>query len=519
MEIYYNGNIITVDKYNTIVESIIVKNGLIINLGNSKDMLKLKENDSKLIDLNGNTLIPGFYDPHGHISFFSIIKDAIRLDEIKTINELINKIKNEIINRKIMKDQFVLCYGLDNTVFIEYDILSRYDIDKISTTNPILIIHSSGHEAICNSYIINDINNDKDLLKYHDNTIKNGKLSEVFINYYLGKKISKKQVFGTENINKILEYYISHGFTTIFDAGIDYNSYLLYKNIAEENKLSIDIYALSLIDCAKELIKDDCTNIKYENHYKIGGVKVWLDGSPLIKTSWLTKPWYNTYEYGNKILSDEKLISILKLCIENNWQGQFHVNGDAAIDQFLKCYKAVDGPKKLKNNRFVLIHCQNIREDQIKELSQYNIILSIFNDHVYYWGDYYYNVLLGSERSQNISPLGWANKYNIIYTLHQDIPIVYANQILAIHNAVNRKTKNNMLLGKEHCISVIDAIKAVTINCAYQNFEEKIKGSIEIGKYADFIILNKNPLTINKEEIKDIQILETIKNGKTIYKL
>lgn len=167
--------------------------------------------------------------------------------------------------------------------------------------------------------------------------------------------------------------------------------------------------------------------------------------------------------------------------------------------------------------RPVLIHAQTITESQLDKCSQLGINTSFFCDHVYYWGDYYLSSILGPEKGNKISPLASALQKNINVTMHQDSPIVPPNMLFSIHNAVNRRTRNDILLGSENRISVMDAIKLVTINSAYQSFEENTRGSITKGKAADFIILDKNPLAVDKSTIKDIKVLKTIKNDKVIY--
>ncbi len=165
-----------------------------------------------------------------------------------------------------------------------------------------------------------------------------------------------------------------------------------------------------------------------------------------------------------------------------------------------------------------MIHCQCLREDQVDKMKELRILPSFFNDHVRFWGDLHHDKVFGPERGQNISPLGWALDRGMRFTLHQDPPVKHPNQIIAMHTAVNRTTESGRVLGEEHKISVMDALRAVTINGAYQNFEENSKGSIEVGKVADLVILDKNILSIPKHTIDTVQVLETIKNGNVIFK-
>ena len=164
-----------------------------------------------------------------------------------------------------------------------------------------------------------------------------------------------------------------------------------------------------------------------------------------------------------------------------------------------------------------MVHCQALRYDQLDRVKALNAVPTFFNDHVRFWGDLHHDKVFGPERAQNISPIGWALEKGIKFTLHQDPPVKLPNQIIGIHTAVNRTTESGRVLGEHQRISVMEAIKAVTINGAYQYFEEDVKGSLEVGKLADMVILDKNPLEIPAKELDTIKVVETIKEGKTIF--
>ena len=203
---------------------------------------------------------------------------------------------------------------------------------------------------------------------------------------------------------------------------------------------------------------------------------------------------------------------ILENSKESNLQILAHCNGDKAAEQYINAIKNISGLK-----RPVMIHAQILGLDQLPDVKKYNIIPSFFISHIYYFGDIHIKNL-GIKRAEHISPAGSSLKHNILFTFHQDTPVIEPDMFETIWCAVNRKTKEGKVLGENEKISVLEAIKAVTINVAYQYGEENIKGSLKVGKNANMIIINKNPLKIDKDEIKDIKILETIKDGKNIWK-
>ena len=223
--------------------------------------------------------------------------------------------------------------------------------------------------------------------------------------------------------------------------------------------------------------------------------------------------------YGYGTMKDSRVEEAIKKAYNANLQILAHCNGDMAAEQYINCIDNLEkAGNKIEKIRPVLIHGQLLDIDQLDEVKRLGIIPSFFVAHVYYWGDVHIKNF-GLERAEKISPAGSSSKRNILYTFHQDSPVIEPNMFETIWCAVNRKTKEGKTLGENEKISVIEAIKALTINAAYEYFEEKDKGSIKEGKLANLIVINKNPLKVNKDEIRDIKVLETIKNGKTIYKL
>lgn len=212
--------------------------------------------------------------------------------------------------------------------------------------------------------------------------------------------------------------------------------------------------------------------------------------------------------------TDKEIIESIKICLKEGASLLAHCNGDEAAEQFIRCAEKFD-KEDIKKIRPVMIHAQTVREDQLKRMKSLNIIPSFFVSHTYYWGDVHIKNL-GWERAKNISPLKSAEKLGINYTLHQDTPVLQPNILDSIWCAVNRITKEGVIIGNEQKIDIYSALKSVTINGAYQYGEEKIKGSIKEGKIANLIILDKNPLKVNKEEIKNIKVVKTFINGEQV---
>lgn len=534
--IYYNGQVISVDENNSIYEAILIEDGVIKNIGTNKKILNYK-NDAKLVDLEGKAILPGFIDSHGHIVALSQASIMLDLSDINTRDELIENLKEYLENNKFDDGKWLLSMGYDNCKFDDKKHPTKFELDMVSTEVPIFVTHASGHVACVNSKGL-------ELLGYagEDYTVPeggvvqtvdgskeaNGVLEE---NAFLAE--SKKKCIPAPTFEMVLEalekaqdLYASFGITTAQDASVDEAVNQILNAAANFGKLKLDIIGYAVQPVTQKLMGEKSTfDAKYFNHYKLLGGKTWLDGSPQAKTAWLTKPYYiipqgqkEDYSgYGTQ--PDDKVTEYFKMCIKNNLQVNVHCNGDAAADQFIRCYKnAMQDVVSVVDLRPVMVHCQTVREDQLDEMKKIGIIPTFFLDHIHYWGDYHYESVLGPKRANRISLAGSALKKGMNFTLHQDPPVKMPIMTFTIHNAVNRVTQKGRILGEDQKLSVMDAIRGVTINGAYQYFEENIKGSIEVGKFADLVILDKSPLAIGSNEIKNIEILETIKNGKSIFK-
>lgn len=536
--IYFNGNIITVDDNETVAQAVLVEDGKIKAVGSDEEVLTLDQ-DAQKVDLEGKTMVPGFIDPHGHIVPVAQTLMIVALGDVNSKEELLARLEESLKNDPPTGDNWLIGFGYDNTKFEDGEHPTKFDLDKISTEIPITVSHASGHLAAVNSkglelygyvgedYIVPAGGVVRTVSP--DSKEPNGVLEENAILDSEKKKVVKSP--GFEDILKAMvkaqKIYASYGITTTQDASVEeangYNHIL--GACAKNNMLIIDVVGLATQPSTKNLMKNEGTpKREYFNRYKLAGAKTWLDGAPQGYTAWLTKPYHvipsdqpdDYCGYGTQ--KDEVVTQYFVDCINLNLQVHAHVNGDAASDQFLRCYKkALEITGSKVELRPVMVHCQCLRKDQLDEIKEIGVIPTFFCDHVRFWGDLHYDQVFGPERAQNISPIGWALEKGIKFTLHQDPPVKMPNQIIAMHTAVNRTTESGRVLGEHQRISVMDALRAVTINGAYQYFEEDIKGSIEVGKYADLVILDKNPLEIPSNEIETIKVLETIKEGNTIF--
>ena len=520
-KIFYNGDIITME--NTKIEAIFIKDEIIKKVGIKEDVMKLKTKDTMLIDLQGKCLMPGFIDAHSHITAVARSMLLIDLSGAKSFNDIIKILRIYIKNNNIEKDKWVMGYNYDHNNLKEKVHPTKEVLDKVSVSHPIAVTHASGHMGVVNSLALEKLNiNEKTkdpkggrFGRKAGTDEPNGYMEEVAFR----DTIQNKNIHSKEELEKAYKkaemLYASYGITTASDGLVDEIGFHLLENLAKENKLNLDV-----IGYINPNIKFGYQKyLNYYNHFKIGGFKILLDGSIQSKTAYLLEPYYKEKNYrGYPSFDDKKVKEYILFSLNKKMSLHVHCNGDAASKKLINCFKEVIEENNIQNTyRPVMIHAQMVNKDMLLEMKKINMIPSFFPSHIYYFGLIHLQNI--GNRAYYLNPLKSAKELNLIYTIHTDAPVIKPNILESVWCAVNRKTKNNKVLGEEEKISPYEALKAVTINAAYQYFEENRKGSIKEGKKADFVILDKNPLKIKEKAIKNIKILETIKDGITIYKV
>ena len=512
-KIYYNGDIITLEDP-LYAEAILVDGGRIEEVFYNKiDINNFK--DTEIIDLKGKTLMPGFIDAHSHISAFATALGTIDLSSCISMKEIQDRLKES------GSSKWIIGFGYDDNLLKEKRHPIKEDLDKVSKDIPILIAHKSGHMGVANSKALEIMGLTKDSIDPEGGKFGRNEKNE--LTGYLEERAILKassiipqpsMEIKVQNYKKAEKIYLSYGITTAQDGLTKKDDFELLKYVSINNMMDIEVVSyIDLINDEKLIENSEYKN--YNNNYKISGFKIILDGSPQGKTAWLTKPYENEEHYnGYPIYENEKLKKLVEKAVKYNKQLLIHCNGDAACKQMIDILEQF--PKD-KLYRPVMIHAQLLQKDQLGKVKQLGIIPSFFIAHTFYFGDTHIKNL--GLRAYNISPANSCLKENILFTFHQDTPVIMPNMFETIWCAVNRLTKNNIILGEDEKIPVLEALKAVTINAAYQYGEESKKGSIAVGKKADLIIVDKNPLKIDKEKINEIKVLQTIKKGKVLYKI
>lgn len=531
--VYHNGDIITMKgKEPSYAEAVEVRDNTIMKVAYTDEDKKSLINNvyAEIIDLEGKTLMPSFIDSHSHLVRFAQSLATADLTGSSSMLDIAERITNYIEINKLPSDAWVIGFGYDNNLLPNKKNPNRDDLDKISDTHPIFITHASGHVGAMNSKALEKLGvneNTPDIQggvigRYPNSRKPTGYMEETaFMHYSQNVEFPLTDKDLMNFINQAEDIYLKYGITTAQDSLISAAEFPIINNMITNNKFKIDIIGfIDLKNSAFLYESNRSMTADYSNRFKIGGYKIFLDGSPQAKTAWLEKPYASgpAGYRGYGIYNNTDVEKYVEKALDNKMQLQAHCNGDAAADQYINAFSNVMIKRNTTNNyRAVLVHSQIIRKEQYASMSNLNIIPSIFAAHIYYWGDTHI-ANLGMERASQISASKTALNNNLSFTYHQDTPVIKPNMIETIWCAVNRITKDGILLGENQKVTPYEALKAVTINAAYQNNEEDIKGTLEEGKLADLVILSGNPITCNAMDIKNIEVLETIKEGKTLYK-
>lgn len=521
--IYYNGNIITMENEDE-PEAVIVNDGVITFVGN---LIEAKKNigiGARSIDLRGQCLMPSFIDSHSHICMNGQMSLCAWLGDCETYDDIISTLREHMGT-----EGFIIGFGYDHNFLKENGQPDKRILDQVSVDIPIIILHVSAHLACVNSKMLKiagiteetpDPQGGK-IGRFEDGKHPSGYLEEagmIFVQQYMAQWINR-------NISEISygmqSNYIKNGVTTVQDGATTENDFNVLKKLSEAGKLKIDVvvYPLMTANGVELLHKNQSMCRKYKNNIKIGGYKMVLDGSPQGRTAWMSRPYLNGEDNysGYPWMKNEQVEKFVKIAVTEKHQILAHCNGDAASEQYLCAYEHILKETNCTEDlRPVMIHCQTVRSDQLERMARLNMIASIFVGHVFYWGDVHMKNL-GLERGNRISPVRDALDHDVKVNFHQDTPVTQPNMMHSVWCAVNRISRKGKVIGPEQKASVYEALKAITIDAAYEYFEEDSKGSIKIGKRADLVILDQSPLNVDPFNIKDIKVMKTIKDGKVIY--
>jgi predicted amidohydrolase YtcJ len=511
--------------------SIAIKNQEIVWIGTHE---KAERIQGKHIDYGDQAILPGFIDAHGHASYLAFATQVANLASppvgtVNNIKELQSELKKFIKDSNLKPGEWVMGLGYDDSLLAEKRHPTKDDLDEVSTEHPIYLIHVSAHLGAANSLGLKLANiNSKTqdppggkIRRYVNSLEPNGVFEETAA-YPLQQLAMSSYKDPIGSVKKAMQIYARNGITTVQDGASSPETIALMQAADAQGMINLDVISFPVGQNGLDQNLDSINFGSYEGRLKIGGIKLILDGSPQGKTAYLTEPYYkpphselDSYT-GYPLIPQLEVSKWVKRYADLNIPIMAHANGDAAADMLIK---AVESARIGTDHRTVMIHAQTVREDQLDDIKSLGIVPSFFSTHTFYWGDWHRDSVFGLDRASRISPTKSALDRNIPYTVHNDAPVIPPDMIRLLWSTTNRLTRSGKTLGLEQRISTYEALKAMTVNGAYQHFEEKTKGTIEVGKLADLVVLSEDPLHIPAEDILKLKVVATYSHGKQIFSI
>lgn len=532
--IYYGGKILTLDDANTVARAVAVKDGRILATGTISAMKQYRGSTTTMVNLHDRTMIPGFYDGHSHFAatgqayLLKVDLNSPPLGTMNTIADYITTLSARVPD--LEAGQWLQGWGYDDTLVAEMRHPTRDDLDQVTTEYPIWISHISGHLGVANSLALQMAGITKDTPNPQGGVIHKdpvtgeptGLLEELSaMNLVTGLIPAFSQQQRLDAIAYAAQVYAAQGVTTANDGATMLDGINDFTTAVSQNILPIRVviwpYYPFAVAAHNMVLGTDLLTM--------GGAKIIADGSIQGYTGYLSKPYYvqpagadGTYR-GYPYFTNEQLLAIVKPLHDAGIQIYIHGNGDAAIDQILYAFGEAekDSTHTVRELRHSVVHCQMAREDQLDKIAELGVVPTFFVLHTYYWGDRHRDIFMGRQRAFRMSPLRSAINRGIRFSTHCDTFVTPQIPLLSIWASVNRLSTSGKYIGANQRISRLQALRAYTIDAAYENHEEDTKGTIEAGKFADLTILSENPLSCSPLLIRDIKVMRTIVGGNTVY--
>jgi predicted amidohydrolase YtcJ len=537
--IYMGGDIVTINDRQPTAQALAIKDGKILAVGDRAAIeSRNKGATTRVVNLAGKTLLPGFVDAHSH--YFSSLSVANQVnvyappagpgkDPASIVAELV-KFRDK---NKVPKGTLIQAYGYDENVMPNGRLLNRDDLDKALPDNPVLVGHVSMHGAVMNSAALKQFNFTAETKTPPGGVIVRKPGTEepyglIMETAYLPVFAALPKPTPAQELDWSLagqRLYAQAGVTTAHEGATHAEELALMQRAAKSGKYIIDVVAYPFITDVEAVLKANPVGGwgKYDNRLKIGGVKITIDGSPQGKTAFFTKPYLTGGPGGEKDWSgelaapQETINKAVKAVYDLGVPLDLHANGDGAIDAFFRAHESAAAGDLGRDRHVTMVHAQFTRKDQIDKFVQYKVTPSFYTLHTYYFAEAHIKNR-GKEQAMYISPMRDAIDKGLKPTNHTDFYVAPLDQMFMLWTAVNRISRAGASIGPDQRVTPMEGLKAMTINSARQHVEDDRKGSLEPGKLADLVILDNNPLKVPPMAIKDIKVVETIKEGKTVYK-
>jgi len=527
--IFLGATVRTMDPANPVAEAIAVKNGRIVAVGKRGEIAAMKGTGTQVIDANGATILPGFIDPHVHIVMAAALSSFVNVRALlcPTIDDVFAKLRAAVA--KAAPGEWVSAKGFDPSLTTGNANITRKELDAIAPDNPIFMLNASGHLAYVNSKAIEIAGVTETTPdppaggRYFKDA--NGRLTGQLAggtSYapFIAKMPRPDAAALVAAAAKELAMAASKGCTMLVDAGLGSfagtDELPILKSIVAGGNASVRLAAMMtsrLMD--KWLAMPDIKPGAGDDRFRLLGFKFWSDGSNQGNTGYLRERYLNVDGRGVLSFPPEELAEGMKRAHDAGWQVAVHANGDAAIDVTLDAYEKALKANPRKDHRHRIEHCSIAWDEHYAKMADLGLTPSFLIGHVHYWGKAFRDRIIGPERAARLGAGQSALKHGVRFSLHSDYDVTEIGPLRCIENAVTRIMRDGgEVLGPEQRIPVDQAIRAMTIDAAYQARIDHAVGTLEVGKYADLVVLEEDPMKVDPTRLSQIKVRETWVDGQ-----
>ena len=533
--VFHNGTVLPVDEGFSEHQALAIHDNKIIAVGSNEYILALAGKGARQIDLQGRTVLPGFIEPHIHFTLLAFTSNWHDIGPLKysTTDEALAALRK--VAAEDSSDDWILARQFDPSLQTGPAMLTTRELDQISSTRPIFILNASGHLAYVNSAVLalagitKDTPNPPGAEYFRDEKgAPNGAMTQkaylpiILLNDKVMQSFAEGSV---ESGIRVGDEAASLGITTLCDMATGgasgYAEFEDYQKMFASGRMKSRIRAYLYSEAAESMDKHGAKPGQGDANVRIAGWKIVSDGSNQGRSGWQREPYLNSQDRGIYYVPPDELKQMVEKRGRQGWPLAIHGNGDAAIDSILDAVEAASNAGiDMKALRVRIEHASILHDEQIARMKDLGVSPSFLINHVYFWGQTMRDNVFGPEKVQLLDRCASVEKAGLKWSMHSDAPVSSMGTLQKIRVAVARdlwKEPGNVLAPQEK-VSVEAAIRAVTINAAWQCFSEHEIGSLEKGKLADFVILDTDPRKVKPTEISDIKVSETWMNGKQVFK-